>query len=155
MNSKIAFSLQVSERYQAETAKNVCARAQIRAKNNFLPLCLETHLICLKNYLSLILSQKLPTNTRKKMVFQQAMSIKSGAGQKNRGSLGETLAIRGFETTAVVQKSTTKTKYRNIACVAIFFPPCLRQAATIYVPTSHNVVRQETIEISEQRTTLV
>ena len=42
-------------------------------------------------------------------------------------------------------------KYRDIACKANFFPPYLRQAAKIYVATSHSVVRQETIEISEQK----
>ena len=36
-----------------------------------------------------------------------------------------------------------------------FFPPYLRQAAEIYMATSHSVVRQETIEISEQRTAFV
>ena len=46
-------------------------------------------------------------------------------------------------------------KYRDIACKAIFSPPHLRQAAKIYVATSHNVVRQETLEISEQRTAFV
>ena len=45
-------------------------------------------------------------------------------------------------------------KYRDIACKT-FFPPYLRQAAKIYVPTSSSVVRQETIEISEQRTAFV
>ena len=46
-------------------------------------------------------------------------------------------------------------KYRDIACKANFFPPYLRQAAKIYVATSYSVVRQETIEISEQRTAFV
>ena len=46
-------------------------------------------------------------------------------------------------------------KYRVIACKAKFFPPYLRQAAKIYVATSHSAVRQETIEISEQRTAFV
>ena len=36
-----------------------------------------------------------------------------------------------------------------------FFPPFLRQAAKIYVSTSYSVVRQETIEISEQKTAFV
>ena len=36
-----------------------------------------------------------------------------------------------------------------------FFPPYVRQAAKIYVATSYSVVRQETIEISEQRTAFV
>ena len=46
-------------------------------------------------------------------------------------------------------------KYKDIACKAKFFPPYLRQAAKTYVATSHSVVRQETIEISEQRTAFV
>ena len=37
----------------------------------------------------------------------------------------------------------------------IFFLPYLRQGAKIYVSTSYSVVRQETIEISEQRTAFV
>ena len=45
--------------------------------------------------------------------------------------------------------------YKDIACKANFFPPKLRQAAKIYVSTSYSVVRQETIEISEQRTAFV
>ena len=46
-------------------------------------------------------------------------------------------------------------KYKDIAHRAAFFPPYLRQAAKTYVATSHSVVRQETIEISEQRTAFV
>ena len=77
-----------------------------------------------------------------------------GVNQKIRGSQGEKLAKRGIETTAVTQKSTTK--HRDIACKAKIFPPqFLRQEAKIYVATSHSVVRQETIEISEQRTAFV
>ena len=70
--------------------------------------------------------------------------------QKIRGSQGEKLTKRGIETTAVTQKSTTK----NIETFLPkqFFPPYLSQAAKIYVATSYSVVRQETIEISEQRT---
>ena len=96
-------------------------------------------------------------NIRKKFVFQQAMSIKSEAKTKNLGvttrSQGEKLAKRGIETTAVTQK--VQQKYRDIACKANFFPPYLRQAAKIYVLTSYSVVRQETIEISVQRTAFV
>ena len=51
-----------------------------------------------------------------------------------------------------VKKSTTKI-WRHCLQSKIF-PPCLRQAAKIYVATSHNVVQQETFEISEQRTTI-
>ena len=45
-------------------------------------------------------------NIRKKFIFQQAVSIKSGAKTKNiyKGSQGEKLAKRGIETTAVTQK---------------------------------------------------
>ena len=46
-------------------------------------------------------------------------------------------------------------KHRDIACEAKVFPPFLRQEAKIYVATSHSVVRQETIEISEQRNAFV
>ena len=46
-------------------------------------------------------------------------------------------------------------KCKDIACKAKFFPPYLRQAAKTYVATSHSMVRQETIEISEQRTAFV
>ena len=45
-------------------------------------------------------------------------------------------------------------KFRDIACKANVFPPYVRQAAKIYVATSHSVVRLETIEISKQRTAL-
>ena len=45
-------------------------------------------------------------------------------------------------------------KHRDIAWKAKFFPPLLRPEAKVYVATSHNVVRQETIEISEQKTAL-
>ena len=46
-------------------------------------------------------------------------------------------------------------KYRDIACKAKFFSPYLRQAAKIYVATSHRMVRHETIEISEQKKLLL
>ena len=48
-------------------------------------------------------------------------------------------------------------KFRDSACKANFFPPYpyLRQETKIYVATFHSVVRQETIEISLQRTAFV
>ena len=46
-------------------------------------------------------------------------------------------------------------KYRETLLAKQFFPPYLRQAAKIYVAASYSVVRQETIEISEQRTAFV
>ena len=73
--------------------------------------------------------------------------------QKNWGSQGEKLAKRGIETTAVTQKSTTKIERHCLQ--SKFSPPYLRQAAKIYVAASYSVVRQETIEISEQRTAFV
>ena len=68
--------------------------------------------------------------------------------QKNWGLQGEKLAKRGIETTAVTQKSTTKIERHCLQ--SNFFPPYLTQAAKIYVAASYSVVRQETIEISEQ-----
>ena len=54
-------------------------------------------------------------------VFQQAMSIKSGAKTKKiRGLQGEKLVKCGNETTAVTQK--VQQKYRDIACKANFCP---------------------------------
>ena len=91
-------------------------------------------------------------NIQKKVVFQQALSLKSG-DKKIRGSQGEKLAKCGIETIAVAQK--VQQKYRNIGCKANFFLPYLRQAAKIYVATFHSVVRQETIKISEQRTAFI
>ena len=44
ITSKLAFSLIASQRCPARTAKNVWVRAQNSAKNNFLPLWLETYL---------------------------------------------------------------------------------------------------------------
>ena len=80
---------------------------------------------------------------RKIFVFQQALNIKSGAKRKIRGSQGEKLAKRGIGTTEVAQK--VQEKFRDIAC-KIFTH--WRQAAKIYVATSHSVVRQKTVEIS-------
>ena len=73
--------------------------------------------------------------------------------KKIRRSQGEKSAKPGIETTAVTQK--VQQNYRDIACKAKFFSAFLRKAAKIYVATPHSVVRQETIEISEQRTAYV
>ena len=82
------------------------------------------------------------------------MNIKSGAKTKKSGGRRvkswPNVASRQLQSRKKVQQ-----KYRVIACKAIFFPPYLRQAAKIYVATSHSAVRQETIEISEQRTAFV
>ena len=92
-------------------------------------------------------------NIRKKFVFQQAMSIKSWAKTKKIGGRW----VKSWPNVASRQLQSRKNvqqKYKDIACKANFFPPYLRQAAKTYVATSHSVVRQETIEISEQRTAL-
>ena len=52
------------------------------------------------------------------------------------------------------RKKYNKNK-KTLLAKQIFFPPYLRQAAKIYVSTSYSVVRQDTIEISEQRTAFV
>ena len=69
--------------------------------------------------------------------------------QKSTGSQGEKLAKLASK--QLQSRKKVQQKYRDIACKANFFPPYLRQAAKIYVATSHSVVRQETIEISEQK----
>ena len=105
----------------------------------------------LKMSLSLFLSQKSPMNVRKKFVFQQAMSITSWAKTKKLGGR----RVKSWPNVATKQLQSRKKvqqKCRDIACKAKFFPPYLRQAAKIYVATSHDVVWLETIEISKQRT---
>ena len=82
------------------------------------------------------------------------MSIKSWAKTKKIGGRRvkswPNVASRQLQSRKKVQQ-----KYKHIACKAKFFPPSLRQAAKTYVATSHSVVRQETIEISEERTAFV
>ena len=139
---------------QRKLQKKVWFRAKNSAKNNFLPLCLETSFAWKFLFLCSFLKKWLPMNIRKKFDFQQAMSIKSGAKtKKNRGSQGEKLAKRGNETTAVAQKKYNK----NIETLLAkqFFPFYSTQASKVYVATSHSVVWLETIEISEQRTAFI
>ena len=80
----------------------------------------------------------------KRSFFNKLRAQRIGLKQKVRGSQGEKLAKRGIE------KLQSRKKYnKNIETLLakqIFFPPYLRQAAEIYVATSHSVVRQETIE---------
>ena len=81
------------------------------------------------------------------------MSIKSEAKTKNLGVAGWKVGQTWHRNNCSHTKSTTKI-WRH--CLqSKFFPPYLRQAAKIYVSTSYSVVRQETIEISEQRTAFV
>ena len=91
-------------------------------------------------------------NIRKIFDFQQAISIKSGLKQKlggRRVKSRQNVASKQLPSSKQVQQ-----KYRGIACKSKFFPPYLRQAAKTYVAASHSVARQETIEISQQRTAL-
>ena len=66
--------------------------------------------------------------------------------------------MKSWPYVASKQLQSRKKYNKNIETLlakAKFFPPYLRQAAKIYVSTSYSVVRQETIEISEQRTAFV
>ena len=93
-------------------------------------------------------------NIRKKFVFQQAVSIKSEAKTKKLGVAGWKVGQTWHRKNCSHAKKYNK-NIETLLCEANFFPPYLRQAAKIYVATSYSVVRQETIEISEQRTAFV
>ena len=81
------------------------------------------------------------------------MSIKSEAKAKNHGVAGWKVGQTWHRNNCSHAKKCNK----NIETLLAkqFFPPYLRQAAKIYVATSHSVVQEETIEISEQRTAFV
>ena len=70
ITSKLAFSLIASQRCRARTAKNVWVRAQNSAKNNFLPLRLETDLAWTFLFLCSFLNNN-PWTLEKNFVFQQ------------------------------------------------------------------------------------
>ena len=75
-----------------------------------------------------------------------------GLKQKIRGS--QTRRVKSWPNVAPRQLQSRKKvqeKGRDIAWKAKIFPPYWRQAAKTYVATSHSVVRQETIEISKQK----
>ena len=74
--------------------------------------------------------------------------------QRKRGVSGWKVGQTWHRNNCSHAKSTTKI-YRHCLQSEFFFLPYLRQAAKIYVSTSYSVVRQETIEISEQRTASV
>ena len=86
ITSKLAFSLIASQRCLARTAKNVWVWAQNSAKITF---CLydwkpiKPELFSFSAPFSIITHEH-----QKKFVFQQAMSIKSGAKTKNHGVAG-------------------------------------------------------------------
>ena len=65
--------------------------------------------------------------------------------------------MKSWPNVASKQLQSRKKYNKNIETLLSkqFFPPYLRQAAKSYVATSHSMVRQETIEISEQRTVFV
>ena len=83
------------------------------------------------------------------------MSIKSEAKTKKFG--GRRVKSRSNVASKQLQVRHSKKYNKNIETLLAkqFFPPVLRQAAKIYVATSYSVGRQETLEISEQRTALV
>ena len=70
ITSKLAFSLIASQRYLARTAKNVWLRVQNSAKNNFLPLRLETYLVWTFLFLRSFLNNY-PMNIRKNSFFNK------------------------------------------------------------------------------------
>ena len=57
--------------------------------------------------------------------------------------------------TQLQSRKKVQQKFRDIACKAKFFTPCLKQADKVYVATFHSVLRQGAIEISELRTGFV
>ena len=66
--------------------------------------------------------------------------------------------VKSWPNVASKQLQSRKKYNKNIETMLAkqtFFPPYLREAAKIYVSTSYSVVRQETIEISEQTTAFV
>ena len=80
INSKLAFSVHVSQRCQAGTAKKFWIRVANSAKNNFLPFCLETCLAWKFLFLCSFLNNY--PWTFEKFFFQKAIGIKSGAKTK-------------------------------------------------------------------------
>ena len=139
ITSKLALSLIASQRCLARTAKKVWVKAQNSAKNNFLPLRLETYLAWTFLFPCSFLNNY-PWTSEKNSFFNKLWVLIVRLKQKIGGSQGEKLAKRGIETTAVTQKSTTKIKRHCLQ--ANCFPPYLRQAAKIYVATSYIVVGQ-------------
>ena len=81
------------------------------------------------------------------------MRIKSEAKAKNHGVAGWKVGQTWHRNNCSHAKKYNKNIETFLA--KQFFPPYLSQAAKIYVATSYSVVRQETIEISEQRTAFV
>ena len=91
----------------SENCKNVWVRAQNSAKNNFLPLWLETFLAWTFLFLCSFLNNY-PWTSEKNSFFNILWVQRVGLKQKNWGSQGEKLAKRGIETTAVTQKKYNK-----------------------------------------------
>ena len=133
---------------QRELQKKVWFRAKNSAKNNFLPLRLETSLAWKFLFLCSFL-KKYPW-TFKKIQFSTSYEHKEWAKNKKLGDR----RVKSWPNVATKQLQSHKKKYnKNIETLLAkqFFPFYLTQAAKIYVATSHSVVRLETIEISEQR----
>ena len=101
-----------------------------------------------------LLPWNLPMNFHQKVVFLHLESMPFKIKQRKRGVSGWKVGQTWHRNNCSHAKSTTKI-YRHCLQSEFFFLPYLRQAAKIYVSTSYSVVRQETIEISEQRTAFV
>ena len=117
-----------------------------------MPLQLETYLAWTFLFLSSFLNNY-PWILEKNSFFDHLWVIKSEAKIKNHGVAGWKVGQTWHRNNC----SHAKKYNKNIETLPAkqFFPPYLRQAAKIYVATSHSVARQETIEISEQRTAFV
>ena len=101
-----------------------------------------------------LLPWNLPMNFHQKVVFLHLESMPFKIKQRKRGGF----RVKSWPNVASKQLQSRKKYNKNIETLLakrIFFLPYLRQAAKIYVSTSYSVVRQETIEISEQRTAFV
>ena len=119
-------------------------------KKIILPLWLETYLAWTFLFLCSFLNNY-PWTFGKKSFFNKLRE--SETKTKNLGVAGWKVGQKWHRDNCSHPKKVQQ-KYRDIACKAKNFPPYLRQAAKIYVATSLSVVRQETIEISEQRTSV-
>ena len=102
-----------------------------------------------------LLPWNLPMNFHQKVVFLHLESMPFKIKQRKRGVSGWKVGQTWHRNNCSHAKSTTKIYRHCSVAKRIFFLPYLRQAAKIYVSTSYSVVRQEIIEISEQRTAFV
>ena len=127
--------------------KNVWLRAQNSAENNFFlhdwkPIYPEVFSFPIPSW---IITHEHSKNNR---CLTSCEHREWGLNKKLWGLQGEKLAKRGIETTAVSQNNTAK-----------IYSPCLESKFFLliwdrkrrFITTSHSVVRQDAIKISEQR----